>query len=138
MPKSSQLPFLDVGRFPGNYPLFFFPFVLSLFRVWLFYLVCWLQFLVACTRLYTPLCPSVGWLVGRSHFTFFMISIFGPYCFSPNGLVISNMAPAHPHATSVAVYPALFFYVLTCYWFLSYFCSYFSLFLLHGLSSFND
>ena len=46
-------------------------------------------FLVACTRLYRPLCPSVGWyvgwlvsrlvgwlvgqLVGRSHFTFFMI-----------------------------------------------------------------
>ena len=24
------------------------------------------RFLVACTRLYTPLCPSVGWLVGRS------------------------------------------------------------------------
>ena len=28
-------------------------------------------FLVACTRLYNPLCPSVGRLVGRSHFTFF-------------------------------------------------------------------
>ena len=25
-----------------------------------------LTFLVACTRLYTPLCPSVGWSVGRS------------------------------------------------------------------------
>ena len=25
-----------------------------------------------------------------------------------NGLVTSHMAPAHPHATSVAVYPALF------------------------------
>ena len=24
------------------------------------------EFLVACTRLYTPLCPSVGWSVGRS------------------------------------------------------------------------
>ena len=46
--------------------------------------------------------------VDRSHFTFFMIFIFGPYCSCPNGLVISNMAPAHPHATSVAVYPALF------------------------------
>ena len=34
------------------------------------------QFLVACTRLYNPLCPSVGWLVGLSvcwsHFTFFI------------------------------------------------------------------
>merc|ERR1712105_195421 len=28
-------------------------------------------FLVACTRLYNSLCPSVGWLVGQSHFTFF-------------------------------------------------------------------
>ena len=28
-------------------------------------------FLVACTRLYTPLCPSVGRLVGP-HFTFFI------------------------------------------------------------------
>ena len=35
------------------------------------------SFLVACTRLYKPLCLSVGrlvgWLVGPSHFTFFMI-----------------------------------------------------------------
>ena len=37
-----------------------------------------------------------------------MIFIFGPHCSCPNGLVTSNMAPAHPHATSVAVYPALF------------------------------
>ena len=29
------------------------------------------QFLVACTRLYNPLCPSVRWSVGRSRFTFF-------------------------------------------------------------------
>ena len=28
-------------------------------------------FLVACTRLYTPLCPSVCWSVGPSHFYFF-------------------------------------------------------------------
>ena len=27
---------------------------------------------------------------------------------SPNDLVTSNTAPAHPHATGVAVYPALF------------------------------
>ena len=48
--------------------------------------------------------PSVGW----SHFTFFMIFILGPYCSCPNGLVISNMAPAHTHTTWVAVYLALF------------------------------
>ena len=35
--------------------------------------------------------------------------IFWPHCSCPNGLVTSNMAPAHPHATGVAVYPALFF-----------------------------
>ena len=29
------------------------------------------DFLVACTRLYTPHCPSVGWSVGPSHFYFF-------------------------------------------------------------------
>ena len=57
-----------------------------------------------CTRLYNPLCPSVG----RSHFTFFMILFIWPHCSCPNGLVTSNMAPAQPHATSVTVYPALF------------------------------
>ena len=61
-----------------------------------------------CTRLYNPLCPSVGRLVRRSHFTFFMILLLWPPCSCPNGLVTSNMAPAHPHVTSVAVYPALF------------------------------
>ena len=43
-----------------------------------------------------------------SLFTFFMIFIFGLLCPCPNGLVTSNIAPAHPHATSVAVYPVLF------------------------------
>ena len=47
--------------------------------------------------------------------TFFMIFIFGPYCFCPNGLVTSNMAPAHPHATSVAGYLALFFLILNIF-----------------------
>ena len=42
--------------------------------------------LVACTRLYNPLCPSVG----RSVTLCFFFA-----------------APAHPHATKVAVYPAL-------------------------------
>ena len=60
------------------------------------------------TQLYTPLCLSVSPSIGRSHFTFFMNFIFGSHCSCPNGLVTSNMAPAHPHATSVAVHPALF------------------------------
>ena len=30
------------------------------------------HFLVACTHLYKSLCPLVCWLVGRSHFTFFL------------------------------------------------------------------
>ena len=60
------------------------------------------------TRLYTQLCPFVGRLVGP-HFTFFMFlrslaSLLLAKCFSN-----SNTAPAHPHATEVAVYPALFF-----------------------------
>ena len=45
--------------------------MISLVRLFLDYFL----FLVACTRLYNPLCPSVGWSVGRSvgrsHFTFF-------------------------------------------------------------------
>ena len=47
-------------------------------------------FLVACTRLYNLLCRSVRPSV------------------CPNDGVAPNMAPAHPHKTSVAVYPALF------------------------------
>ena len=48
----------------------------------------YVNFLVACTRLYIPLCPSVG----------------------PSRLAFVNFftAPAHPHATKGAVYPALF------------------------------
>ena len=61
-----------------------------------------LSFVVARTRLHPAL--SIGW----SHFTSSMIFIFGPHCSCPNGLVTSNMAPAHLHATSTAVYPALF------------------------------
>ena len=34
---------------------------------------------------------------------------FWPHCSCPNDGVTSIMAPAHPHATGVAVYPALFF-----------------------------
>ena len=52
-------------------------------------------------------CQSVGLLV--TFYFFFTILFFWPHCSCPDGLVTSNMAPAHPHATSVAVYPALFF-----------------------------
>ena len=65
------------------------------------------KFLVACTRLHNPLCPSVRWSVGRLRFDFLKI-LFLCHCSCPNGLVTSNMAPAHLHATSVAVYLALF------------------------------
>ena len=51
---------------------------------------------------------SVGRLVGHV-LLFFMILFLWPHCSCPNGLVTSNMAPAHPHATLVDVYPALFF-----------------------------
>ena len=36
---------------------------------------------------------------------------FWPYCSCPNDLVTSIMAPAHPHATGVAVYPALLLWI---------------------------
>ena len=62
------------------------------------------------SRVHATLYPalSIGRSVSQSvTLHFFMIFIFGPYCSCPNGLVTSNMAQAHPHATSVAVYPAL-------------------------------
>ena len=68
----------------------------------------WVSFLVADMRLYNPLYPSVGRLVGWSLTLFFIILFLWPHCSCPNGLVTSNMAPAHPQATSVAVFPALF------------------------------
>ena len=73
-------------------------------------------FLVAC---YATLHPAlsvrrsvgrlVGWSVGRSQFYFFfyVFAVFGltAFCQMHSN---SNTAPAHPHATEVAVYPALF------------------------------
>ena len=35
-----------------------------------------------------------------------------PHCSCPNDQMTSNTAPAHPHATGVAMYPALFFWTL--------------------------
>ena len=78
-----------------------------------------LYFLVACTRLYNPLCrsvrPSVRPSVRRSvrpsvrpsHFTFLFFCGLWPHCSCPSDQVTSNTAPAHPHATGVVVYPAL-------------------------------
>ena len=51
--------------------------------------------------------PSVHPLV-RHTLLFFGFCGLWPHCSCPNDEVTSNMAPAHPHATGVAVYPALF------------------------------
>ena len=53
--------------------------------------------------------PSVRSSVRPSHFTFFVFFCgLWPHCSCPSDQVTSNTAPAHPHATGVAVYPALF------------------------------
>ena len=55
--------------------------------------------------------PSVGPSVRPSvrHTLLFLgFCGFWPYCSCPNDLVTPIMAPAHPHATGVAVYLALF------------------------------
>ena len=57
---------------------------------------------------------SVGWSVTHTSL-FFMILFLWPHCSCPNGLVTSNIAPAHPHVTLVAVYPALFLIILRCW-----------------------
>ena len=56
----------------------------------------------------------------RRSVVFFMFFILWPYCSCPNALVTSNMAPAHPHATGVAVNPALFFPMLIYLWTTNY------------------
>ena len=50
--------------------------------------------------------PSVGRLV--PFLLFWRFLAFRAYGSCPDALVTSNTAPAHPHATRVAVYPALF------------------------------
>ena len=76
------------------------------------------------SRVHATLQPalSVGWSVGRlvgrsvgrsacwsvTLYFFFILLFFGPHCSCLNELVTSNMALALLHATSVAVYPALF------------------------------
>ena len=73
----------------------------------------WSQFLVACYKT-TPrfVGPSVGPSVRRSvRHTLLFLGFCGlwPHSSHPNDGVTANGAPAHPHATRVAVYPALFF-----------------------------
>ena len=51
--------------------------------------------------------PYVGPSV-RHTLLFRRLWFFWLYCSCPNAQLTSNMAPAHPHATGVAVYPALF------------------------------
>ena len=61
-------------------------------------------FLVACTRLYNPLCSSVG----RSVTLYFLFMFLFLWLLLPKwSCDLKYMAPAHPHATLVAVYPAL-------------------------------
>ena len=68
-------------------------------------------FLVVCTRLYNPLCPSVCRLVHWSRLAFFGVyRRFWGYCSCPTAWLVNFItAPAHPHANRVAVYTALFF-----------------------------
>ena len=66
-------------------------------------------FLVACTRLYTPLCPSVGRSVCRFVTLYFFYGFFfGASLLLPKWSSDLKYGPFYPHATSVAVYPALF------------------------------
>ena len=57
--------------------------------------------------------PSVGWsvgrLVGRSSFYIFMCLRSLASLLLPKSYSNSITAPAHPHATGVAVYPALLY-----------------------------
>ena len=50
--------------------------------------------------------PSVGQSICHTLFIW-GFSGLRPHCSCPNDEVTSNMAPAHPHATGVALYPTL-------------------------------
>ena len=83
----------------------------------------WLDFFLSFSRVLhdsTPryIGPSivgrlVGWLVGQSPFLlFWRFWAFWAYGSYSDALVtFSSTAPAHPHATRVAVYPALFYFI---------------------------
>ena len=74
------------------------------------------------TRLYTPLCrfvcpsvgPSIGASIGPSVTLYFFFFSLWPHCSFLNDQVTSNTTPAHPHATGVAVYSALFYEKQIC------------------------
>ena len=70
----------------------------------------WVQFFI---RVHAALQPALSVRPSVGHtLLFFMILFLWPHCTCPHGLMTSDMAPAHPHATSVAVYPALLSFVL--------------------------
>ena len=63
--------------------------------------------------------PSIGPSIGPSvhpsvHHTLLFLGFCSlwPHCFFPNDEVTPNIAPAHPHETGVAVYPALLLLIL--------------------------
>ena len=64
-------------------------------------------FLVTCYATQHP-ALSVHWLV-RHTLHIWHLLFFWPYCSCPNTQLTPIMAPAHPYATGVAVYPTLFF-----------------------------
>ena len=72
-----------------------------------------------------PLSP-INWKLCCENFTFLGSLCFWPYSSCSNDQVIRNMAPAHPHATGVTVYPVLFVKMpdeLICLWLISSFIS---------------
>ena len=85
------------------------------------------KFLVACYATLQPALsvrwsvrPSIGPSICRSVYlsvrhTLLFLGFCGLWlhCSCPNDLLTSITAPAHPHATGVAMYPALFFNGLT-------------------------
>ena len=65
-------------------------------------------FLVACTQIYNPLCPTVCRSVGPSVTLCFFSAFerFGSYCSCKMAwLVYFFTTPAHPHTTCVTVWP---------------------------------
>ena len=72
------------------------------------------QFLVLCTRLYNPLCPSVGLSVGQSALAF--LALRAVFCITAPAQMLGSafiiIAPAHPHVTSACVYGLVLFYCI--------------------------
>ena len=66
------------------------------------------SFLVACYATLHPSCQSIRRSVYHA-LLFWGFCDLWPHSSCPNDHVTSNMAPAHPHANGVTVYPALLF-----------------------------